>query len=885
MAKSLVIVESPTKARTIARFLDSECIVESSIGHIRDLPETAKEIPEAVKKEPWARLGIQTENDFKPLYVIPADKKPQVRKLKQLLKTVDTLYLATDEDREGESISWHLQEVLQPKIPTLRLVFHEITERAIKEALNSPRDIDFRLVSAQETRRVLDRLYGYEVSPILWRKIAPQLSAGRVQSVAVRVIVQRERERMGFKAASFWDITGQFQGGQGEPFQAELISLEGKRLASGKDFDDKTGQLRADRSGTVVLDERAARELAENFRNATWEVSKAEERPFTTQPAPPFITSTLQQEANRKLRLSSRDTMRVAQSLYERGHITYMRTDSITLSEQALQAARNQITSRYGKEFLHDGPRIFKSSVKNAQEAHEAIRPAGETFRLPEELRNELDEREMRLYDMIWKRTIASQMAAAHGKRLLLQVKSGDALFQATGRHIEFPGYLRAYVEGSDDPGAELADQEKVLPNLSEGDSVSGKEFDPRDHVTQPPSRYSEAALIKELEKEGIGRPSTYASIIDTIIRRRYVNKRGTALVPTFTAFAVVQLLEEHFSHLVDLGFTARMEDTLDAISRGEQDSVPYLKEFYFGKSDLPGLKKLLDAEIDARAACTISLGKDEQARTINVRIGKFGPYLERDQERAAIPESLAPDELTPERAASLFNTETSLGADPDTGKAVYLRAGRFGPYLQLGETGETPKMKSLLPGQQPEEVTLESALKVLSLPRSLGMEPETEEEITVDLGRYGPYARRGKDSRTLPSTDVLFTFTLAEAVELFKQAKGARRFAAAPVKELGTDEESKNTIMVMNGRYGPYVTDGTINASIPRATSPEQITLAEAVELIKVRIAKGPTKRRGRAPAAKKAKTTKKTPKTAKQDSGATKPTVRKKGSRAKAG
>jgi DNA topoisomerase-1 len=845
MAKSLVIVESPTKARTISRFLDSDCIVESSIGHIRDLPETAKDIPAAVKKEPWARLGIQLENDFKPLYVVPAGKKKQVQKLKQLLKQVDTLYLATDEDREGESISWHLREVLQPKVPTRRLVFHEITESAIKQALSSPRDIDARLVAAQETRRVLDRLYGYEISPVLWRKIAPALSAGRVQSVAVRIIVQRERERMEFRAASYWDLSGEFQGGRGGPFQADLISLEGKRLASGRDFDDKTGELREDKKELALLGEEDARALAEKLRDADWRVNKAEERPFTTQPPPPFITSTLQQEANRKLRLSSRETMRVAQSLYEQGHITYMRTDSITLSDQALQAARGQIASRYGQEFLHDGPRIFRSTVKNAQEAHEAIRPAGETFRLPEELRGELDERELRLYDMIWKRTIASQMAAARGKRLLLQVEGDGAVFQATGRHIEFPGYLRAYVEGSDDPDSELADQEKLLPNLAEGDAVQGRDFEPREHVTQPPMRFSEAALIKELEKDGIGRPSTYASIIDTIIRRRYVVKRGTALVPTFTAFAVVQLLEQHFSHLVDIGFTASMEDTLDAISRGEKESLPYLQDFYYGQSPLPGLQQLLKAEIDPREACTIPLGRDEQERPINVRIGKFGPYLEREEERAPIPEALAPDELTPERAVGLFKRETPLGSDPETGKAVYLKSGRYGPYVQLGETGDTPKMKSLLPGQQPEEVTLETALKVLSLPRSLGTDPEVDEEIVVDLGRYGPYARRGKDSRTIPSAEALFSITLAEAQELFKQAKAGRRFAAAPVRELGTDEASGSTVTLMTGRYGPYVSDGTINASIPRSVNPEQITLPEAVELIKERAARGPAPKR----------------------------------------
>ncbi|MCZ6729305.1 MAG: type I DNA topoisomerase [SAR324 cluster bacterium] len=856
MPKSLVIVESPTKARTIARFLDDDCIVESSIGHIRDLPDSAKDIPKELKKEPWARLGIRLEDDFKPLYVIPSEKKEQVNKLKKLLKTVDHLYLATDEDREGESISWHLREVLQPTVPTQRLVFHEITKSAIQQALNSPRDIDLRLVNAQETRRVLDRLYGYEISPLLWRKVAPKLSAGRVQSVAVRIIVVRERRRIAFKQALYWDLSGEFEGARGGAFQAELISLDGKRLASGSDFGEETGELKEGKKDTLVLNEQAASALAERLSQESWRVAKSEERPFTTQSPPPFITSTLQQEANRKLGLSSRDTMRLAQSLYEQGHITYMRTDSITLSDQALSAARSQITARYGKEFLHEGPRVFKSQVKNAQEAHEAIRPAGEAFRLPEELKGELNERELRLYDMIWKRTIASQMAPARGKRLVLQVEGGGAIFQATGRHIEFPGYLRAYVEGSDDPESELADQEKLLPDLAQGDAVSGGKFDPREHATLPPARYSEAALIKELEKEGIGRPSTYASIIDTIQRRQYVNKRGSALVPTFTAFAVVQFMEWHFSHLVDLQFTARMEDTLDAISRGEQESLPYLKEFYYGRSDLPGLQAMLQAEIDPRTVCTIPVGKDAQSRPINVRVGKFGPYLERNEERASLPETLAPDELTLERAESLLmqalqNKDNALGTEPESGKSVYLKSGRYGPYLQLGESDDEPKMKPLPPGQAPEEVTLETALLVLALPRSLGTDPEHSEEIFVDLGRYGAYLKRGNDTRSIVDAEKLFAMTLAEAQELFRQEKAGRRFSATALRELGKAEELDATVNLMSGRYGPYVTDGKINASVPRTINPDNLTLADAVELIKKRAAKGPAPKRSRRKAA----------------------------------
>ena len=684
---------------------------------------------------------------------------------------------------------------------------------------------------------------------MLWRKIAPALSAGRVQSVAVRIIVQRERERMAFHRAAYWDLTGAFESGDGTAFEAELISVDGRRLAAGRDFSPDSGELQEGKQHLQVLQEQEARSLAERLSKESWRVSKTEERPFTTQPPPPFITSTLQQEANRKLSLSSRDAMRVAQSLYEQGYITYMRTDSITLSEQALKAARSQIVSRYGQDYLHDGPRIFKSSVKNAQEAHEAIRPAGESFRLPEELRNELDDREMRLYDMIWKRTMASQMSAARGKRLLLQVEGGGAVFQATGRHVAFPGYLRAYVEGSDDPQSELDDQEKPLPNVAEGDTVAGKGFDPKEHVTQPPARFSEAALIKELEKQGIGRPSTYASIIETIQRRRYVIKRGTALVPTFTAFAVVQLLEQHFSHLVDLQFTARMEDTLDAISRGEQESLPYLKEFYYGKSELPGLQALLQAEIDPRQACTIPIGEDDKKQVINVRIGKFGPYLERGEERAPLPEDIAPDELTAERACALIfqSRDNALGADPETGLNVYLKLGRYGSYLQLGETGESPKMKSLLPGQTPEEVTLENALPLLRLPRSLGMDAEHDEEILLDLGRYGAYIKRGKDTRSLAEADKIFSLTMAEAQELFKQEKPGRRFAATPLKEFGESKELEAPVKLMTGRYGPYVTDGKTNASIPRTINPENLTLDEAVELIKARAAKGPAPKRTR--------------------------------------
>ncbi len=930
MAKALVIVESPTKARTLSKFLPKSYVVESSIGHIRDLPQSAAEIPESVKKEQWARLGVDIEHDFRPLYVIPADKRQQVNKLKALLKDADSLYLATDEDREGESISWHLREVLKPKVPVKRMVFHEITKDAILAALDATRDIDARLVSAQETRRLLDRLYGYEVSPLLWRKIAPKLSAGRVQSVAIRVIVNRERERMAFKAARYWDLLAAFAPPGGNAFEAGLITLDGKRLVSGKDFDPATGRPLADKAHLVHLDEAAAAALKEKLAGAGFAVTSVEQKPYQTQPPAPFTTSTLQQEANRKLYLSSRDTMRVAQALYERGYITYMRTDSTTLSDQAIQAARQDIGARYGQPYLPPEPRIYKSTVRNAQEAHEAIRPAGDTFRDPESLRGELEERELKLYDMIWKRTVASQMPNARGQRTVMQIGGANAVFQATGKTIEFPGYLRAYVEGSDDPDAELGDQERILPALPVGQAVGCKEIKTLEHVTQAPARFSEASLIKELERQGIGRPSTYASIIATILGRDYVLRRGNQLVPSFTAFAVVQLLEQNFARLVDLGFTALMEDALDSISRGESESLPYLREFYFGAPRQPGLKELLKAEIDPRQACTIALGADSQQRAINVRIGRYGPYLERGEDRASIPMGKAPDELTLVLAEQLLdrgNEPETLGTDPATGKAVYLKAGRFGPYVQLGETPEPPekgkkvkkkdlperpKMKSLLPGQTPETLTFADALKLLSLPRPVGLDPANGETIVADLGRFGPYIKRGEEYRSLPSAESLFTVTQEEALALLAQPKKFRRGQAQPIREVGKQPESGASIQLMNGRFGPYVTDGEINASLQRGTDPAQLTLEEALSLLANRRAAGPAvprrgkpKRRAAAPAGAadkgggmKAKAPgKASPKRAtkaaapeaalkdaapKTGGGAAKPAVRKKGQRA---
>ncbi|MBN1442157.1 MAG: type I DNA topoisomerase, partial [Planctomycetes bacterium] len=849
MAKSLVIVESPTKARTIAKFLPRGFVVESSIGHIRDLPTTAKEIPARYKKEPWARLGVDVENGFEPLYVVPSEKKKQVSKLKALLAGADALYLATDEDREGESISWHLCEVLRPRIPRKRLVFHEITREAIHAALDNPRDIDERLVQAQETRRIVDRLYGYEVSPLLWKKIAPRLSAGRVQSVAVKMIVDRERQRQGFVRAVYWDLSATFRTGDGAAFSAALVELGGKRIAAGKDFDERTGRLRPGAQDSVVLlDEKGARDLAARLRDSQWKAVKVESKPYSTRPSPPFTTSTLQQEANRKLRFSTRETMRVAQRLYESGHITYMRTDSVTLSEEAISRARDVARTLYGAGFVPREPRRYKTKVKNAQEAHEAIRPSSDFLR-PEELRAELEDRELRLYELIWKRTVACQMADARGQRISIQVGDGEALFQASGRTIEFPGFLRAYVEGADDPQAELADKETLLPPVEAGDPLEAAGIASKEHATQPPPRFTEAALVKELEANGVGRPSTYAAIIETILRRDYVSKQSGTLVPTFTAFAVVQLLERFFESLVDVGFTAEMEDDLDAISLGEMDSLPYLKRFYFGGGEKEGLANLLKREIDPRESCTIRLGEDSQGRLINIRVGRYGPYLERDDERASIPQDLAPDELTVQKAEELLANGSGpreLGKDPATSEAVYVKIGRFGPYVQLGENGSSgkPKMKSLLPGMKPEDVTLEEALRLLSLPRRVGADPDSGEDVIADFGRYGPYVKRGSESRSLAAGDDVFAIDLPRALELLRQEKtgGWRgRFQPRVLKELGARPDSGAPVQLLSGRYGPYVSDGETRASLPRGQDPDRVSMEDALELLEKKKAAGP--------------------------------------------
>ncbi|QDU86122.1 DNA topoisomerase 1 [Planctomycetes bacterium Pla163] len=837
---SLVIVESPTKAKTIKGFLPDGFVVEASVGHIRDLPTSAKEIPAAMKDQKWTRLGIDIENDFAPLYIVPQSKKEQVRKLKALVKDAKEIYLATDEDREGESISWHLVEVLKPTVPLKRLVFHEITKEAIQNALANPRELDTGLVEAQETRRLLDRLFGYQVSQILWRKIAPKLSAGRVQSVAVRLVVERERARQAFVRSTYWDLTGTFasKAGTPTPFDATLVTVDGQRVASGRDFDADNGKLKA-KSDALWLDEEAAAKLRSELDGVDWVVESLERKPTTDRPGPPFTTSTLQQEANRKLRLSARDTMRAAQRLYENGFITYMRTDSTTLSSQAIENTRREIEKLYGADYLTPTPRQFKTKVKNAQEAHEAIRPAGD-FKTPEQVASQMGRDEARVYELIWKRTMACQMADAKGHRVTLKVKGGRAVLQTSGKTIEFPGFLRAYVEGADDPTAELADKETVLPSVKEGEALDCVELGAKDHTTQPPARFTEASLVKELEAKGVGRPSTYASIIDTIIFREYVIKSSNALVPTFTAFAVVGLLENYFGALVDTTFTASMEDDLDRISNGELEALPYLKHFYFGGGDDPGLAKLLEQDIDARTSCTLPLGEDAKGVQINVRVGKYGPYLERGEDRASIPEGTAPDEVTLEHAVELLERgsgPTELGNHPETGQPVYLKSGRFGPYVQLGdpdeETGDKPKMKSLLPGMELDSVGLDDALKLLSLPRTVGVHPTMGEDILADYGRYGPYLRCGKETRSLKEPQEIFDIDVSGAVEVLAQEKKGGRRQAKVLKELGVRESDGTEIKMLDGRYGPYVADGTYNASLPKGTDPEGLTLADAIELL----------------------------------------------------
>ena len=860
----LVIVESPAKAKTIAGYLGPGYVVESSIGHIRDLPRSAADVPAEYKGLPWAKDGVDVDNGFKALYVVSPDKKQQVAKLKSLLKESDELYLATDEDREGEAIAWHLLETLKPKIPVHRMVFHEITKPAIEAAVQNPRELDQDLVDAQETRRILDRLYGYRVSEVLWKKVMPRLSAGRVQSVATRVVVERERARMRFRAAGYWDIEGTFEkDGEAEKLVATLVQVDGTRLATGRDFDPETGELTRE---VLQLDEAAARSLSQRLESAAFSVRSVEDKPYTRKPYPPFMTSTLQQEAGRKLRMTAQHAMRTAQRLYENGHITYMRTDSTSLSETAIAAARQQARDLYGPEYVPDAPRSYAKKVKNAQEAHEAIRPSGDRFKTPGELASQVSGDELRLYELIWQRTVASQMADAKGVtasvRLGAVTADGtDAEFAASGKVITFPGFLRAYVEGSDDPEAELESTERRLPQVATGDALAARGLEPQGHTTTPPARYTEASLVKQLEELGIGRPSTYASIISTIQDRGYVFKKGTALVPTWLAFAVIGLLEQHFGRLVDYGFTASMEDDLDAIAGGNGDSVAWLTRFYFGSSEgkegglarQGGLKKLTSeglGDIDARAINSIEIGTTDDGTPVVVRVGRYGPYVEIGERRASLPEDLAPDELTVELALELAdapNDDRVLGQHPESGLDVVAKKGRFGPYVTVAlpeGSADKPPTASLFKTMDLSSVTLDEALRLLSLPRVVGeLDGET---VTAQNGRYGPYISRGKDSRSLVDEESLFTIDLERARALFAQPKLRGRAAAAPpLKELGNDPVSGAPMVVKEGRFGPYVTDGETNASLRKDDSIEELTDERAAELLADRRARGPVKKK----------------------------------------
>lgn len=909
MPTALVIVESPAKARTVSRFLGGDFVVEASIGAVRDLDPKG--------------LAVDIDEDFKPTYVVPSQKRDVVKRLKAALAEADELYLATDEDREGEAIAWHLIEVLKPRVPVRRMVFHEITRQAIQDAVEHHRQIDAGLVDAQEARRIVDRLFGYPVSEVLWRKIATRLSAGRVQSPAVRLVVERERERMAFVPADYWDLQAAFPTDPG--FTAGLVTLDGRRVATGKDF---RSDGRVARDDVAVLDEPAARALTTALDGSPFTVAQVEEKPYRSSPKPPFITSTLQQEGGRKLGMSASQVMRTAQGLYERGYITYMRTDSVALSEEAITAARTQVRELYGERFLPERPRVYRSKVKNAQEAHEAIRPAGERWRTPDQLTGELRGADLRLYDLIWKRTLASQMADAAGRSVTVRIDARlarDAAagavppeaaptngvgwgagtpteWTATGRTITFPGYLRVYVEGSDDPEADLDDRERLLPGLAEGQRLPDPAIEPNGHSTQPPARYTEASLVKKLEELGIGRPSTYASIMQTIQGRGYVYKRGQALVPSWTAFAVVNLLEGHFSAEVDYSFTARMEADLDEIAAGQRQRVPFLRAFWFGTAasadgaggadgahgarraddapgggggnghssgnglgsgngatdGSPGLVTLIEhamANADPAVVNTIPLAKDDDGEEIVVRNGRYGPYLRRRDETATVPSDIPPDELTVERALELLAApkgDEPIGVDPASNLPVYAKTGRYGPYVQLGDAetlpeGQKPKMSSLFKDMSPATITLDEALQLLSLPRTVGVDPSSSEEIVARNGRYGPYVTRGKDSRSLSEERQLFTVTLDEALRLFAEPKRRGRPAAAPpLRELGEDPVSGQPVVVKNGRYGPYVTDGETNASLREreGDTVEELTLERAADLLQARRDAGPTQR-----------------------------------------
>lgn len=847
--KGLVIVESPAKARKIGEYLGKDYIVQASMGHVRDLPASATEIPPELKKEPWSNLGVNVDGNFAPLYVVPKEKKKLVKELKDNLKLADELILATDEDREGESIGWHLAQLLEPRVPVKRMVFSEITKEAILEAISHTRNLDENLVAAQETRRVVDRLYGYRLSPLLWKKIAPGLSAGRVQSVAVRVIVSRELERLAFKSGSFWDLKATLATRNGATFDAALATVGGKRVASGRDFDENTGRLKPD-ADVLLLDEAAARSLEGRLDGQPWVVSAVETRMQTRKPYAPFTTSTLQQEANRKLNLSARETMQVAQRLYEDGYITYMRTDSVNLSQEAIGASRSCVEQRYGKEYLSPEVRQFTNKAKNAQEAHEAIRPAGKEMKTAEE--HGLSGREAVLYAMIWKRTVATQMAEARLRFQTVTIQAADAEFRATGRHVEFPGFFRAYVEGVDDPEAALDDTEAALPPLNEKDALNCSKLASVGHETKPPARYTEATLVRTLEAEGIGRPSTYATIIGTIQDRGYVRKVGNQLVPTFTALAVTRLLEDYFPNLVDLSFTAKMEQTLDDIAGGEAERLPYLKQFYSGEVGLDGQVRDKEGSIDPRTACTLTL----EGLGPKVRVGRYGPYFETEHDgqpvTASIPDDIAPADITDEMATKLIEMKKagpqSLGIDPDTGHSIFILVGPYGPYLQLGEVrdGEAkPRRVSIPKNRDPQSVTLADALAYLHLPRTLGNHPETGHVVKAGIGMYGPYVLHEKTYKSLGKEDDVLTVDLPKAVELLSQARA--KAAVTPMREIGKHPADNEVIGVFEGRYGAYVKHGKVNATIPKDKDPMTLTLEEAVALIAERAAKGsPKKGRG---------------------------------------
>jgi DNA topoisomerase-1 len=883
MPKPLVIVESPAKARTLTRFLGNRYRVEASYGHVRDLPESAAEVPKDIKGKPWGRLGVDTDGEFTPYYVVPADKKKYVQQLKTALKDASEVILATDPDREGESISWHLKQVLKPKVRVRRIVFHEITEDAIKDALKEAHeDVDENLVRAQESRRILDRLYGYTLSPVLWKKVQTGLSAGRVQSVAVRLIVEREEERMAFRSASYWDLEARIRAEDRE-FTATLVRVGDQRVATGKDFDAK-GELTG--KGVRLLDEVNARDLVDALsRNLPWSVTNVEEKPFTQRPAPPFTTSTLQQEANRKFGFSAERTMQVAQRLFQgvdigggdlEGLISYHRTDSTTLSDKALRDAGQAVMEMYGADY-YKGTRQYQTKVRNAQEAHEAIRPT-DFRRTPQSLEFVFEADEFKIYDLIWKRAIASQMAEARMLRTTVEItgkgtNGREAVLTASGKAIEFAGYLRAYVEGSDDPAAELDEQETLLPKMTTGEKVHAPDnlearlivsgLDPKGHQTTPPARYTEASLVKRLEEEGIGRPSTYAPTVATIQRRGYVTKQGKALVPSFTAFAVTRLLREHFGDYVDLGFTAEMEEILDQISNGEKDWLDFIREFYRGDGKHHGLENLVEDKGQEIAYPVIDVCDDpDSGMPIRVRIGRYGPFLQigdssNDGPRASVPNDLAPADLTCEKAVALLKAKAqgpkSLGDDPETGQPIYVMHGRFGPYVQLGETptdkkAEKPRRASLGRNFSEDTITLQDALRLLSLPRDLGPAADGE-MIVANVGRFGPYVKHGAEFRSLEPDDDVYTITLERAQALLAQEKKSGRRQRAAAKELramGPHPQSGAQVRVLDGRYGPYVTDGTTNASLPKGTTAEALTMDEATSLLEARAgnAKSPRRR-----------------------------------------